>query len=95
MGNPSSYNACQSFFLALLYILPNVPQNTLFLMFISPWTSFLASLHIFRSVLRQLDLNFLNNLPLKFNLFAISLTNNSLTSIFYSYSFHTTQFSRV
>ena len=59
--------------LVVLYFLPVFPQNTF-------------SSHILLAVghhfLRQLDLNFLNNLPLKLNFSTISLSNHSLLVFF-------------
>ena len=53
-----------------------------FLYFTNRWTSFLASFYISQSILRRLDLNFLNNLSLKLNFSAISLSNHSLLVFF-------------
>ena len=58
-----------------------------FLYCISRWTSFLASLFISQSMLRLLNLNFLNNLSLTLNFSAISLSDHSLLVFFFSNSF--------
>ena len=57
-----------------------------FIYFISCSTSFLALLYISQSMLRRLDLNFLNNLSLKLNFSTISLSNHSLLVFFFFYS---------
>ena len=69
-------------FFALLYFLLVFRQNDFSYYIISRWTSFLASLYISQSILRQFALNFLNNLSLKLNFSAIFLSNHSLLVFF-------------
>ena len=66
-------------------------QFFLKILFISRWISFLASLYISQSMLRRLNLNFLNNLSLSlvFRYFPIK---PSTACIFYSYSFQGSNF---
>ena len=63
-GNPSDFNASQSFFGFVIFSASFTSKYFFFLNSISRWTSFLVFLYISQSMLRRLDLNFLNNLPL-------------------------------